>query len=853
MSKEMYKSDSPGVLNDAGKLSPIADLVGGNFIKPLQAILEHLSKHYCDLADNDELEEEKEYTHINIYSFVEKQYAGESIAYIIPQIHAHLKSILSESFLANLQQSKDTEFKRAGTGVLCLLAEIIGCAYLASGEEKYYTANVLVDALLNHDDIKPLITGLTGHPHIDTLTLQEILEKNINLTNNNHKKIISTISNIIKDMYDNHMITQVKIIDQSPSRSTGVSSATDSDKQLTEENETIDKYIANILKNYSCETFGEKVERIRSSYDYAKTMYPGNFTENKQEILKQVTRFNNNQDISNKAALHIADIVDDFISSEFLNSLIANSQYRLDEGICFVKHLCDVVAYVYIAVGDYKDYNDKLMMQQFFLQREFTTILNDYKISIDKINTQLLIEKFNNINRQLIDSFNRLVMKDLKIQKITDGLKQPYDQQQKDKNNQVIPLSRHQFFEEKKHGNEAGVISRKELKSNDSQDKQKYTYRWMIKDEGGFGAIKSYITAHLFQSLLGETKAPKMRFLADKSKIYTASRIFESYRDLWKYAPATIRSVEERNSECYQDNIAPGIHKLLAACVFLGYYDIHSANVGVTNQSGKREAVIVDCERSLFFKAEGPGGRDFTSGCWALPGAVSDLKAGDPFTPADMVRCWYKGYYEMNSILFLNLEFADALDCVATQFQDNANSFKELLGRLGNNINTAFKHNPERELTQQFFSMTAPGITLDNLPEALEKALHERVPMMRQFAQNIRLQLAINQNDVASVTQLLTQDSSLLTRQIKWLTYNSQPTLFCASTAGKYCTLIGADVSVVNVIREKALRMLASSNVLRENTQTSWCKKVRTVDEENTNFLPSPFKKQKVDNVPPSL
>ncbi len=317
--------------------------------------------------------------------------------------------------------------------------------------------------------------------------------------------------------------------------------------------------------------------------------------------------------------------------------------------------------------------------------------------------------------------------------------------------------------------------------------------------------------------------APKDRLIGsetqDSSKSFIASRFIENFQTLQSIYPEIDVRAPGGKVQMYEKAYKeiPGMYDVGAVNILIGNYDFHLENIGgVTKDKSRpdvREAAAIDFGKALNFQLV-PSDLAFI--CSDKMKAEDKPQVGQPLKPADLMRALHGEPYEFSSPIFLNEEFAKALNRISDKVEQNPGHFERIVRSTAEKI----KSQMTESQMQGIFEQISPQANYANFADEMVKAAKQRVVDMKEFALDINVQVALKDNDHKKLDALLKDNPQLLEKPIKWLAETNDPQIPKASTIAEYAKATGRSAGVMEVIdkhspqKEKTPPLTATTQVV---------------------------------------
>lgn len=493
--------------------------------------------------------------------------------------------------------------------------------------------------------------------------------------------------------------------------------------------------------------------------------------------------------------------------------------------------LARLVSTSFILIDQENDFYRQTMVNIFKDMEQPQRFFRYFSNGIEESNVEYLKWVEDNANK-----FSLSIARDLarasKEVPLWEQTQKPYDGVGKEEG--VKTLSRFEFDAPKKSGNELGFIAKKKT-SSDDETKKKYQYRWMVKKNDIDPTEK--ISADIHRWFLGD-KAPKTRLVTsnDGTEVLIASRFIDSFQTI---ANATAPLVKKEKSKAervkllntayeYTFRELPSMYEVIAVALAAGNTDFHLENIGQTipdpSAPEKKEAAIVDFGRSLAFNA------DARLNPIEFPG-VKELHGS--LTPTDILRGVHKGHYHLNSDYFLNEAFAHALDTVVRRIEKNPENLAHAIHSSAREVLAAYRKFPHPEyLEGDIIDHAGFGITMDNLGEKVaDIMINERPAMLRDLSAQIRIQVALKEQDAEKLSSLLREHPEFTTKEVKWLTMDDSDTLPKPSSLEAFAQSLNCSKEIYTAI-EQAARMAEMEKIRQTHHEGEKEKPLVTEDAE---------------------
>jgi len=365
-------------------------------------------------------------------------------------------------------------------------------------------------------------------------------------------------------------------------------------------------------------------------------------------------------------------------------------------------------------------------------------------------------------------------------------------------------LERFKFVAAKTAGVEPGVIAKKKPISEPKQDSKKYEYQWMIKKQSTRENIADVMAADIARYFLGDN-APKDRLLknksSDSSKSFIASRFIEGFQTLNEVYPdidpRTADGKLELYKKAYKD--IPGMYDVAAVNLLIGNYDFHLENTGQVTKDKNgiptKEAATIDFGKALNFNLVHS---DLSFICNTKMQSDEKPEVGKPLSPQDLLRALHGEPYEFKSPIFLNDEFAKALDRTYEKFTSNPDHLESIVANTANGI----KKSLSEEQMFGIYEQISPDANYENFADEMVKVVKERMNMMKELSLDIKTQIALKENDTQALDTLLKENPSLITKTFKWLPETNDPKIPKSSSISEYVKDNSCSKDISNIVNK---------------------------------------------------
>lgn len=381
------------------------------------------------------------------------------------------------------------------------------------------------------------------------------------------------------------------------------------------------------------------------------------------------------------------------------------------------------------------------------------------------LNLYTEVEKIEGINKffdlnQVWDEYSKLKIEELyynnllelyeKLQKMRGfyTIKTELDEvpQPKEKGG-VDNLSRYTFFKSKDQGREVGVMVSK---------KHKPDRQYMLKEyDDYFEALNEVLASASMRALLGDV-IPKNKIIRSRDgRVLLFSKMLDGFVTLNDFYPS---SMEQKEALIRAKKDIIGFIQLKAVHMVFSNLDDHLSNDGfILTDDGEKVAASVDFGRALAFR--------YNKYLMDIYSHLSE-KYGDAqvISPIDILKIKIGSHYNQPHELYLNKQYIFELRRVADCYANNPEKFYAAIEYAFKNIEQNISKDDLKDYA--LFIGDSPDLRI-----SLKQALDTRVIQLRELADNLELECAIQRLD-EELWHIFKYDPASLTRSFTWLGEN---------------------------------------------------------------------------------
>lgn len=499
-----------------------------------------------------------------------------------------------------------------------------------------------------------------------------------------------------------------------------------------------------------------------------------------------------------------ADIerIETYINSKFGNSLDSitdpASKDAISSSIIFSFLRSGIYNAHFLAKPNHEAFLQEFLEQDNSLNQTLDKIVETAQKAIDGLISINDLASLKETTSNMVSGSKGLVSKakqEIKTREIREEMKQdPVDE--KDKKT----LKAFKFDSPKLSGEDPGVWGKS--KSDESI--------WMIKKaKVTTEMISSAAASTIGQFFIPEDIAQEQLLTDSKGQIYLASKKINGFETL---PEARKKLNPEDRSDIYEwahQNI-DGKYLTSAVSMFLGNSDGHAGNDAARAISeNQSRATLIDLGKSMNFTMTNSELAQL-SGESSIPDKIG---IGENISPADMQRLMHGNFYKMNSPIYLDQKYVDALNTIVAKYEANPEALHESVRKFGSDL----KEITKPQDLKPFLDKLSPTATFETLEDDLVKAVQSRAQQTKEYAENISVQMALRDNDVQKLSSIISQNPSILEREIKWLSETNENSVPKNSTIAKRAKETNRSQEILDAI---------SKDKSKETPSKAWTERV---------------------------